>query len=383
MKVLHILDSVNPDQGGPLAFALNMAKERARHGHSSVFVSTDPADSSWLQDFPYPIILATKSRKGVERAVNEACATCDVAVVQGLWNTAVIGGYAALRKNAVPWVLYPHGMLDPYFKKIKPIKNLIKHVYWVLWQGRMLSSASRVLFTCQEEQILAKNAFLGHNNYNGLAVSYCAADQSIEAPEEVKLACFQDRDMTRPYLLFLSRIHPKKAIDNLLNAFSDLEGRFPDMDLVLAGPDQNEYGAELKNMVRDLGLNDRVIWTGPVSGNVKKALFARAQAFVLPSHQENFGQVVAEALSAGTPVLISDKVNIYKEIEDSGAGLVCKDTANGTREILEAFMSMPKEDYTTMKQAARPTYDRFFSLDSAYSALQEQLKLAVGDNSQT
>lgn len=379
MRVLHIIDSVNPDQGGPLAFAMNMAKERARHGHSSVFVSTDPASSSWLEEFPFPVILASKSRSGVQRAVNDACATCDVAIVHGLWNTAVIGGYPALRKNAVPWVLYPHGMLDPYFKKIKPIKNLIKHVYWALWQGRMLSGASRVLFTCQEEQTLARNAFFGHNTYNGLAVSYCAADQSIEAPQEIGLECFQGRDMTRPYLLFLSRIHPKKAIDNLLQAFAGLADRFPDVDLVLAGPDRNEYGDTLKDMVQDLGLSDRVIWTGAVSGDVKKALFARARAFVLPSHQENFGQVVAEALSAGTPVLISDKVNIYKEIIENGAGLVCEDTTDSTGEMLETFLSMPEGDYTAMKQATRPTYDRFFSLESAYAALQEQLEGAIRD----
>jgi glycosyltransferase involved in cell wall biosynthesis len=377
MKVLHIIDSVNPDQGGPLAFAINMSRERALHGHSSVFVATDPEDAIWIEDFPFPVVCAPKSRRGVERAIAEVCGTCDVAIVHGLWNNASIGGYKALRKKSVPWFLYPHGMLDPYFKRIKPIKNLVKHLYWILWQGRMLSGATRVLFTCQEELTLAQNAFIGHNLYKRVVVSYCAVDQKLNEPDQVKIDSFQGRDMSRPYLLFLSRIHPKKAIDNLLRAYAAVSENFPSVDLIIAGPNKNDYGESMKALVEKLGLGSRVIWTGPVKGDVKRALFSKAKAFVLPSHQENFGQVVAESLSTGTPVLISDKVNIHKEISQNGVGLICKDTTVSTREMLEAFLTLSEKDYVAMKEAARPTYERLFSLQSAYADLHQHLEKAA------
>ncbi|UWQ10858.1 glycosyltransferase [Aliiroseovarius crassostreae] len=380
MKVLHLIASVNPNQGGPLAFALNMAHERETHGHSSLFISTDPPDADWVTAFPFPIVTAPNSRRGIERAVTEHCPSCDVAIVHGLWNFASIGGYKPLRRNAVPWLLYPHGMLDPYFRRIKPVKHLIKQVYWLLWQGRMLSGATKVLFTCEEEQTLAQNAFWGHHDYSGIAVRYCAADQKITQPRPVQIPGLPGRDSSRPYLLFLSRIHPKKAVDTLLTAFAQIAHTFPEVDLIIAGPNKNSYADQLKAQTASLGLDRRVFWTGQVAGVEKQTLFAEATAFVLPSHQENFGQVVAEALSAGTPVLISDKVNIHREVSENGVGLVCEDSLQGTKEMLARFLSLPDQDRQAMTQAARPTYERLFSVKSAYADLQDQIEGALGAN---
>ena len=289
----------------------------------------------------------------------------DVSVVHGLWNHASIGAHAALRAAGLPWVLFPHGMLDPYFRRAKPVKHIIKQVYWWLWQGRMLSDAAQVLFTCAEEQRLAQGAFWGHQQYQSQVVAYCSADLSMPqdalAAGRAALVELVPALSDRPYLLFLSRIHPKKAVDQLIRAFAIVSMYRTCPDLVIAGPDSAGWQAKLVKLAQKMDIESRVHFPGMLQGAVKAAAFDGAQAFVLPSHQENFGIVVAEALSLGKPVLISDKVNIWREVVDGGAGFAQPDTVEGTMQLLEQFLDLPPEDRAEMSQNARKCYEKNFS----------------------
>ena len=134
----------------------------------------------------------------------------------------------------------------------------------------------------------------------------------------------------RSYLLFLSRIHPKKGCDLLLQAFAKIAPAHPKLHLIMAGPDAVGMRKHLQTIVDQAGLTDRVHWPGMLKGDAKWGAFAVSEAFVLPSHQENFGIAVAEALACGRPVLISDQVNIAPEIEADGCGIVEPDTLEGT-----------------------------------------------------
>jgi glycosyltransferase involved in cell wall biosynthesis len=119
-------------------------------------------------------------------------------------------------------------------------------------------------------------------------------------------------------VLFLSRIHPKKGLDLLIPAFA--EGAAKDAMLVLAGPDADGYVAAMQDLVKQHGLTDRVIWTGMLRGRERIEALRDADLFVLPSYQENFGIAIIEALAAGSPVLISDRVNIWSEIKNARLG---------------------------------------------------------------
>jgi glycosyltransferase involved in cell wall biosynthesis len=385
MRILHLIASVNPASGGPVEYARIMAREHARAGHESVFVTLDRPDSPHVQAFDFEVhgtgpaqgLLKAAPRYGAE--ISRLAPDCAVAVVHGLWNYGSIGGYSAMRRAALPWVIFPHGMLDPYFRKVKPVKHLIKSVYWWLWQGRMLSQAKRVLFTCQEEQRLARNAFPGHQDYNARVVAFCAADQSL-APEALDAgrAELPPAWAVRPYWLFLSRIHPKKAVDNLISAYAQVAAHPDCPDLVIAGPDGVGWQAELQQLAKAKDVAERVHFPGMLSGAVKSAAFAGAEAFVLPSHQENFGLVVAEALSIGTPVLISDKVNIWPEVVEAGAGLAEPDTLEGTTRLLRRFLELDPPSRTVLKAAARPCYARHFSAEAAAQDLVTALEEAAG-----
>jgi glycosyltransferase involved in cell wall biosynthesis len=175
-------------------------------------------------------------------------------------------------------------------------------------------------------------------------------------------------------LLFLGRLHPKKGLDLLIQAFGQACAREPDLHLVIAGPvSGTDIGPEHLATLRDLA--DRscppqsVTFCGLLEGDDKWAALSAAEAFVLPSHQENFGMAVVEALSCSVPVLISDKVNIWREIREDGAGLVEPDTIEGTRRLLDRWLTMPEADRRTMKARARTCFENRFEIGRVADAL--------------
>jgi len=147
----------------------------------------------------------------------------------------------------------------------------------------------------------------------------------------------------RRLFLFLSRIHRKKGCDLLLEAMGRLAAEHPELDLVIAGPDEEGLQPQLEAQAARLGIARRVHFTGMLEGALKWGALHAADAFVLPSHQENFGVAVVEALACEVPVLISDKVNIWPEIAKDEAGIVNPDSAEGTYRSMAALLAMSPE----------------------------------------
>jgi glycosyltransferase involved in cell wall biosynthesis len=169
-------------------------------------------------------------------------------------------------------------------------------------------------------------------------------------------------------VLFLGRVHAKKGCDLLIDAFASIATDSPDIDLVMAGPD-----AGMRDMLQvrlaGTGITNRVHWPGLVTGDAKWGAFYASDAFVLPSHQENFGIAVAEALGCSRPVLISDQVNIWPEIEADGAGLVAPDTLDGTRKLLERWLALDEPQRQIMRQRARACFETRYNLDQNVTEL--------------
>jgi glycosyltransferase involved in cell wall biosynthesis len=166
----------------------------------------------------------------------------------------------------------------------------------------------------------------------------------------------------RRFLLFLGRIHPKKGCDLLISAFAGIAANQPGLDLVIAGPDQVGWRSQLEAQSRAAGIAHRIHWPGALFGDVKWGALRACDAFVLPSHQENFGVAVAEALAAGKPVLITDKVNIWREIKSDAAGLIAADEAASVSDMLSTFVSLPAQQRDAMGQAARACFLRRFEI---------------------
>jgi glycosyltransferase involved in cell wall biosynthesis len=179
---------------------------------------------------------------------------------------------------------------------------------------------------------------------------------------------------SRRFFLFLSRIHTKKGCDLLLTALGRVAAAHPELDLVMAGPDEEGLQAQLEAQAKRLGIDRRVHWTGMLSGDLKWGAFYAAEAFVLPSHQENFGVAVVEALACEVPVLISDKVNIWPEIIEDEAGIVNEDTADGTYRSMAALLGMSAEERQRMIANGLACFHARYDMRSAGRALDEIFK---------
>jgi glycosyltransferase involved in cell wall biosynthesis len=296
----------------------------------------------------------------------------DGVIVNGVWQYHGVAARKALAGRK-PYVVFAHGMLDPYFKTRYPLKHLKKLVYWILQEHRNLNSAHAVCFTSEEEKRVAAVGF-PFRHFRGVVVPYGTMGPSGD-PAALQKAFFEAYPELegKEYLLFLGRIHPKKGCDLLLEAFAKVAK--PGLRLVIAGPDETGWGAELKALATGLGIADRITWTGMLRGDAKWGAFYAAAAFILPSHQENFGIAVADALACGLIPLISDKVNIAQDVAADGAGIMESDTLEGTVRLIERFQGLSPDAKATMRQLALECYQRRYALGNAAQAVYKALNL--------
>jgi glycosyltransferase involved in cell wall biosynthesis len=293
----------------------------------------------------------------------------DVIVVNGLWQYHSFGTWRALHASGVPYFVYTHGMLDPWFKRTYPLKHLKKWLYWPWAEYRVLRDARAVLFTCDEERLLARQSFALYRAREAV-VSY--GTQSPPADAARLRAQFMEAYPTlqgQRVLLFLGRIQAKKGCDLLIEAFAQVAAQDPHLHLLMAGPDQTGWMAALQDLALARGIAHRISWPGMLQGDLKWGAFYSAEAFVLPSHQENFGIAVAEAMGCGLPVLISDKVNIWREIAADGAGIVNSDSVQGTVQTLQQWLDMDAPARLAMGARARHCFASRFTVDAMASSL--------------
>jgi len=197
-----------------------------------------------------------------------------------------------------------------------------------------------------------------------------APSGDLEAQKQVFLARYPELGGKR-LLLFMSRIHPKKGCDLLIEAFARVLGGNNSWRLVMAGPDQVAWQKRLIDLAETLGIADRICWTGMLTGDLKWGLLRSAEVLGLPSHSENFGIVVAEALACGLPVLISNRVNIWREIVEDKAGFVASDTLEGTEHLIRSWIDLSADDRNRMSERARQCFFDRFEIRRAATSLVE------------
>jgi len=375
MRILRSIRSVNPAGGGPIEGIKQVAKVLETGGHGTEIVSLDSPDDPWVLDCPVKVHAMGPVRSGYGYSsrlvpwLREHCANYDAVIVSGLWQYSGFGVWRALRKTETPYFVFPHGMLDPWFKRAYPLKHLKKWAYWPWGDYRVLRDARGVLFTSEEERRAARESFWLYR-CNEIVVNYGVAgpDGDADSQRQAVLDQFPELRGTRVFL-FLGRIHEKKGCDLLIRAFAKTAGNIDSARLVIAGPDQAGWTKDLRALAEGLNLSRKLLWTGMLSGDSKWGMLRLAEAFVLPSHQENFGIAVAEALACGTPVLISNKVNIWREIGQDQAGLVDDDDERGTTRLLEKWLGMTPEARAAMRGDARRCFESRFEVTRAAAAM--------------
>jgi glycosyltransferase involved in cell wall biosynthesis len=362
MRILHVMRSFNPASGGPIESVRLLATSYRQAGHEAEAATLDDPDAPFLKDVPMPVH-AHGPAMGVYGYsprllpwLRENLPRFDGVVVNGLWQYHGLAAWRACRGRA-RYAVFTHGMLDPWFKSAYPLKHLKKWPYWALVEYWLLRDATRVLFTSEAEQRLATESFWLHR-WSGEVVPYGTQGPAGDA-EGQREAFFRICPALkgRRFLAFLGRIHPKKGCDLLVEAFGRIAACNEDVHLLMAGPDQTGWASELRAKAQKLGIADRVHWPGMLMGDAKWGAMYSADVFILPSHQENFGISVAEALACGQAVLISDKINIHAEIRDDGAALVESDTLEGTEHLIQRWLCLSEDERGRMRKAARRSFE--------------------------
>ncbi len=375
MKVLHILPSVDPKGGGPMEGVKQYGHRFEELGHHVEVVTLDDPAEQCVAEFPlkvYALGPAMGSYRYTPKLVQwlEAHArNYDAIIVNGLWQYHGLGAWRVLHRLQIPYFVFTHGMLDPWFKNTYPLKHIKKWLYWPWAEYRLLRDARAVLFTCEEERLLARKSFWLYKVREAV-INYGTGTPPSNA-KALKTLFHESYPALRGkrVLLFLSRIHEKKGCDLLIEAFAKVANQDTSLHLLMAGPSHPDLLNKLKSLAERLGVADRITWPGMLQGDMKWGAFYASEAFVLSSHQENFGIAVAEALGCGLPVLISDKVNIWREIAADGAGIVNSDTLEGTEKTLRQWLAMTANGRHKMAKQAKVTFEQRFTVDAMAKSL--------------
>jgi glycosyltransferase involved in cell wall biosynthesis len=387
MRILHIIGTLDPAAGGP-SESVRVLLSFGPLGYQGEVVTLDSPGEAFYKDIPFPVhaIGPTHTTYGFNfklyRWLRKNRHRFDGVVVNGLWQYCGFAAWLAFRRRK-PYVVFTHGMLDPYFKHAFPLKHAKKWIYWVLAEYWVLRDAYRVLFTTAEEARLAEQSFWLHT-WNGYVVPY-GASRPPKDGETLREAYYaaHPRMRGKRFMLYLGRIHRKKGCDMLIHAFVKLAALDPDLHLVMAGPDQQGWSAELKAMVTAAGLSERVHWPGMLNGDVKWGSFFASEVFILPSHQENFGIAVAEALGCRRAVLLSNKVNIAPEIAEDGAALMQSDTQEGTENLIRGWMEMSPAQRDIMDAHAKKTFDERYDMRKNAVTIIQLFETASARNQQS
>jgi len=377
MHVLHVLPSLDPRTGGVAEAVVQLVNHMPLYGCTGEVVTLDAPGASAFDRIHGTVhglgpgcgFYGLSAR--LMRWLRAHADRFDAIIVHGIWQFHSIAARCSVLGKRTPLFVFPHGMLDPWFQRTYPAKHVKKLVYWSLAEQWVFRRANAVLFTCQAELELAREPFLDRGlplRVSGFGIEPVPQDGSASEAFWNTYPSLRGKRM----LLYLSRIHEKKGCDLLIDAFARVAVQHPDVYLVIAGPGESALVDRLKGAVRRRRLDAQVIWTGMLTGPIKWAAMRAAEAFVLPSHQENFGIAVVEALASGTPVLITDRVNIWQEIVVSGGGLVCVDTLEGVTDMLRRWCAQTSPgERDAMRANAVECYRKHFRIEAAARRLTE------------
>jgi len=386
MKILHVIPSVNPADGGPVEGLKQLCDIYHHDGHEVDVASLDSPETISNYNFPTQVFGLGPGR-GIygytPRAIPWFKANVfryDVVVINCIWQYNTLAAFRGLAGTGIPYAVFTHGMLDPYFKRRFPLKHVKKLIYWHLILRRILKNAETVFFTCEEEKLLARQSFSRYQ-VRETVVPYGTFGPAcdVEAAAQEFLERWPNLRGKR-LAISLGRIHPKKGQDILIEAFARTLAKDPAWRLVIAGPDQIGMKKDLETLAARLGVTDQITWTGMLQGRAKWGAFAASEVFVLPSHQENFGVVVAEALACNLPVVISDKVNIWREIVSYWAGLVSADTLEGTENSLRRWSQLTTEEIAAARVRGRKCFDELFNYHTGSRKMLESIEMVARVN---
>lgn len=367
MNILHVIHSLDPQKGGPPMIAARLAAAQASLGHSvGVLYQSDAAaderlakavgtipgfDQVKLHRIEDPHSnLGEMFRNPAGDWLKSGLNNYDWLHLHAIWAPIILQTAKAARAQSKPYVIVPHGMLDPWSLSGQgPVKHFKKKIAMLLGYRKMLEGAAFLHLGNADEKNLIKPLGL---STPGVIIPNGVFPQEIETlPAAGTFMAKRPELQGKRYILFLSRLHFKKGLDFLADAFAMVAKKDPEVLLVVAGPDDGMQ-QPMSDQLRAHGVLDRVIFTGPLWGPDKLAAMIDSAVFCLPSRQEGFSLAITEALGCRCPVVVSDGCH-FPEVAEAGAGWVTALGAAPTAQALEKALAMSPQDARAMGEKGR------------------------------
>lgn len=352
MKILQIVPSISLVYGGPSQMVLGLSAALAKLGQDVTIITTDSNGDTGQTplDVPLGVPVAQngyqiyyfrcspfrryKFSLSLFAWLANNAKNYDIAHIHALFSPVSSISASIARSRQLPYILRPLGTLDPADLRKK---RQLKQIYATFLEKPNLAAAAAVHFTSQQEcQISERFGLQTSDIVIPLGIDF------FEKPEDQGVDFNIPQD--KPIILYMSRLDPKKGLDLLLPSLETLLQRGLDFHFVLAGgnPQDREYENRVKNQIETSILTKNTTITGFVTGKVKNSLLAQADLFVLPSYYENFGIAVAEAMAAGIPVVISDRVDLHPAVQEAAAGWITPCNQEELTNTLETALTHPE-----------------------------------------
>ena len=379
MKILHVIDTTNPKTGGPVEGLKQLYKYYKKKKINVEILSSDNNlySNNLKKDLPKINIAGKQSfffryNSKLIPWLEKNIYKYDLLIVHGIWlyhNFAVMN--VANRFNK-PYFVFTHGAMAPWLNKFLTFKYIKKKIFFSLFQRKFLLRAKAVFFTSLTEMNNAKKEF----NLSGVKKKYIGygifGNQNTNNFNKKKFLEKFPNFKYKKIILYLGRIHEIKGIDILIKSFLKLYSKNKLFHLIIAGPANKNYLKKLKAL--NDGSNENITWFSDVYGKFKWDLFNVSDFFCQPSHHENFGITIVEALSSKKPVIISNKVNIFKTIKNYNAGLIANDNQNSFDKTLLRINFISNKDYKKLSNSAYMCFKTNFSLERYFNKYLSYIK---------
>ncbi|MCU1265052.1 MAG: hypothetical protein JWM21_1370 [Acidobacteria bacterium] len=337
-----------------------MASAQAKAGLEVRILSTDhwyeghtEIPNCEVRVFPAPIGFWQWS-PSLKRALVDEVGWADVVNVHTLWSYATLAASRSCAAANVPYVLRPCGMLDTWSLSQKSWK---KKVYASLVESGTINRAGALWFSSEEERSSSKG--FNYQTSDFVIPLGVTLTEYLELPEKGEFRRQFLDACSKRILLFLGRITPVKQLDLLIRAYADIANNFPDVVLVIAGPDEGGLSDQLKILAESLGIRERVIFPGGLQKNEVVAALTDAEVFVLPSLHENFGVAAIEAMAAGVPVIVTDRVGLAGFVSSANAGIVVSSNQESLAIGITQLLNNPSEAKQMGERGRQIALDKF------------------------
>jgi len=361
-KVLSIIDSLNPKDGGPSHSLFDMALSNKQNNiqHDILYIGKKQK----INDLSGIKIIALNNsifKYGISLRLifwlYQNKNNYNLFIIHGLWQFITL-----LSRIIIPnkYLVFTHGMLDPYFKSEK-FKSFKKKIYWNIFEKKNLLKAKFVLLNSIKEKKQINNTFVKTNGIKFKLINYGIYPKDINFKKS-KLKFYSKFKFLENYklIVYIGRIHPKKGLDILIDAFEKIDNKR--YILLIAGDINNKYAKALIQKVKNKNNSKKIIFANFLKGEIKWGAISNAASTILPSHGENFGVSIAESLLAGTPVICSNKVGTSKQIKESNAGIIVKNNKLSLYQGIKKFINLSQKQKEKLSKNSITCFNKNFNI---------------------